>query len=90
MAARDSLKEFLRERLNLTKGALGMISVIHSFGEYLGYHPHLHVLCADGLFNAMGLFYCMRPCELNDLEKRFQAKVLKLFMIDIRSITASK
>ena len=33
---------------------------IHTFGEYLDFHPHLHELVADGLFDREGKFHVMR------------------------------
>ena len=78
--ARDSLKTFLREQLNLPEGDVGMITVIQTFGEYLGWHPHLHTLCADGLFMPEGLFYCMPACDLLELERLFQSGVLKMLL----------
>ena len=80
VVARDSLKTFLREQLNLPEGDVGMITVIQTFGEYLGWHPHLHALCADGLFVPGGLFYCMPACDLLELERLFQSGVLKLLL----------
>ena len=76
LVARDSLKIFLREQLSLPDGQVGMILVIHTFGEYLGWHPHLHLLCADGLFRASGLFHCMQPTDLERLELLFRDRVL--------------
>ena len=36
----------------------------HGWDDYLIYHPHLHVLAADGLFTPDGRFHCM-PVELD-------------------------
>ena len=80
LAARDSLKTFLRTQLGLPEGEVGMILVIHTFGEYLGWHPHLHILCADGLFRQSGLFQCMRPVDLQELELLFRDRVLNFLV----------
>jgi len=80
LAARDSLKTFLRTQLGLPDGEVGMILVIHTFGEYLGWHPHLHILCADGLFRQSGLFQCMRPVDLQELELLFRDRVLNFLV----------
>jgi hypothetical protein len=80
LAARDSLKRFLRTQLGLPDGQVGMILVIHTFGEYLGWHPHLHILCADGLFHKSGLFQCMRPVDLKELELLFRDRALKFLV----------
>ena len=49
--------EFLRTSLGLPEGVLGIVMAIHTFGEYLDFHPHLHALVADGLFARSGVFH---------------------------------
>jgi hypothetical protein len=49
---------------------------IHSFGEYLDFHPHLHALVADGLFARSGLFYVLPEVSLKPLEELFRARVI--------------
>jgi hypothetical protein len=48
--AHESLAEYLRAALDCPKGAPGLIMTLHTFGEYLDFHPHIHALVADGLF----------------------------------------
>ena len=45
----------------------GDIVAIHSVGDFLGWHPHLHVLCSDG-------------CFLKHLEETFRHKVFKMLL----------
>jgi hypothetical protein len=45
-------------------GAPAIVMAIHTFGEYLDFHPHLHALVADGLFDREGRFHVMRTGEL--------------------------
>jgi hypothetical protein len=30
---------------------------MQTFGDYFGFDLHLHILCADGCFDACGIFY---------------------------------
>jgi hypothetical protein len=48
--AHESLAEYLRTALDCPKGVPGVIMTLHTFGEYLHFHPHIHALVADGLF----------------------------------------
>ena len=48
--ANESLTEYLRTALECPKGVPGVIMTLHTFGEYLDFHPHVHALVADGLF----------------------------------------
>jgi len=50
---------FFRTVLGLDDGIPGMIMVIHTFGDYPRFHPHLHAIVADGLFRPNGTFYCL-------------------------------
>ena len=45
-------------------GVPAIVMAIHTFGEYLDFHPHLHALVADGLFDREGWFHVMRTGEL--------------------------
>ena len=44
-------------------GVPAIVMAIHTFGEYLDFHPHLHALVADGLFDREGKFHVMRADE---------------------------
>jgi hypothetical protein len=46
-----------------------MIMVIHTFGDYARFHPHLHAIVADGLFRAKGTFFAC-PKETSKRWKR--------------------
>ena len=34
----------------------GAVIAIQSFGDFLGFNPHLHILCTDGCFYGNGMF----------------------------------
>ena len=52
----------MRSRLNLPEGQLAAIAAVQTFGDYLNFHPHLHVLAATGLVDGSGRFHLM-PVE---------------------------
>jgi len=79
--AHESLIEYLRATLDLPEGLPGIVMTIHTFGEYLDFHPHLHALVADGLFARSGLFYCLPNVSLKPLEEMFRARVIT-FLVD--------
>lgn len=68
--------EFMRTTLELPDGIPGIVMTIHTFGEYLDFHPHLHALVADGLFARSGLFYVLPHVSLKPLEEMFRARVI--------------
>ncbi|KPA11577.1 transposase, partial [Candidatus Magnetomorum sp. HK-1] len=57
-----------------------MVVVIQTFGEYLNYHPHLHAIVADGLFNDNGSFFVMPEKDNKKLEQLFRLKVIQLLV----------
>jgi putative endonuclease len=66
-----------RTRLNLPDGKLGAIAAVHTFGDYLIFHPHLHVLAADGLFTPDGRFHCMPAEDLAPAIELFRHRFLQ-------------
>jgi hypothetical protein len=65
-----------RTRLNLPEGKLAAIAGVHTFGDYLIFHPHLHILAADGLFDSQGRFHCMRAEDLAPAIELFRHRFL--------------
>ena len=47
----------MRLTLDLPEALPGIVIIIHNFGEYLDFHPHLHALVADGLSIREGTFH---------------------------------
>ena len=91
--AHQSLTEYLRTALNCPEAVPGIVLTLHTFGEYLDFHPHIHALVADGLFlreppqrPASGLqptdctFLPLPDLPLKPLEELFRAKVINLLV----------
>jgi len=78
--AHQSLTEYLRTALDLPEAHPALVLTLHTFGEYLDFHPHLHALVADGLFTRDGVFHALPSVPLKPLEELFRAKVLKLLV----------
>jgi hypothetical protein len=54
--------------------------MLQSFGDFLGYNPHLHVLCTDGCFYGNGMFRVAPHFETKELEEIFRHKVFKMLL----------
>jgi hypothetical protein len=50
------LKAFFQETLSEQDAAPGAVIAIQSFGDFLGFNSHLHVLISDGCFYGQGMF----------------------------------
>ncbi|MDA1088379.1 MAG: transposase [Verrucomicrobia bacterium] len=74
--AHECLLDFMRTTLNLPDGQPGIVMAIHTFGEYMDFHPHVHALVADGLFARSGLFHVLPDVTLKPVEESFRARVI--------------
>lgn len=78
-AANLSLTTFFRTTTGLKGGVPGIVMVIHTYGDYGRWHPHIHAIVADGLFTKSGTFYVMpRDIDLTPLAELFRAQVLTM------------
>ena len=78
--AHECLTEYQRTVLNLPDGLPGIVMAIHTFGEYLDFHPHLHALVADGLFMRDGQFHVAPQTALKPLEEMFRARIITFLL----------
>jgi len=53
----------------------GAVIAMQTFGDFLGFNPHTHILATDGCFYGnKGMFRVAPPLELKKLEAIFQLK----------------
>lgn len=69
---------FLKETVSEEEAVPEAIIAIQSFGDFLGFNPHLHVLVSDGCFYGQGMFRVAPLFELKHLEEIFRHKVFKM------------
>ncbi|MGZ4964360.1 MAG: IS91 family transposase [Limisphaerales bacterium] len=78
--ANQSISEYFRAALDLKEGSSALVLTLHTFGEYLDFHPHIHALVADGLFTRDGWFHCLPELPIKPLEEVFRAKIIQLLV----------
>ena len=64
------------------KGRPGLILFVQTFGDLVTFNPHIHVLAADGLFRADGVFVALPAVPVKLLEQGFRSEVLKLLVAE--------
>ena len=65
--------------VNRQNAAPAAVASIQTFGDFLGFNPHLHVLCADGCFGKNGMFYAANiDLDAGCLEPLFRHKILSM------------
>jgi len=58
----------------------GAVIAIQTFGDFLGFNPHCHVLVTDGCFYGRGMFRVAPSLDLKKLEAIFRHKVFKMLL----------
>jgi hypothetical protein len=79
-AAWLSLRDVIRTRLGTPNGQPGVIIAIQTFGDYLNFHPHLHILITDGAFVGNHTFHALPRTDWDRVAELLQARVLKFFV----------
>ena len=70
----------MRMRLDLPGGQLAAIAAVQTFGDYLGFHPHLHVLGANGLVDSENYFHLMPDESMESLTELFRHRFLEILV----------
>jgi hypothetical protein len=76
----ETLKSFYQTAAANENAAPGAVIAIQTFGDFLGFNPHCHVLVTDGCFYDTGTFRVAPAIELKGLEKVFRHKILKMLL----------
>ncbi|MEA3232252.1 MAG: transposase, partial [Thermodesulfobacteriota bacterium] len=76
----EALKAFYATGVGDSKAVSGAVLAIQTFGDFLGFHPHLHILVSDGCFHKNGMFSASSTVNTNALERIFRYKVLKMLL----------
>jgi len=64
------------------EGRPGLILFVQTFGDLVTFHPHIHVLAADGVFRTDGVFVALPAIPAKLLEQEFRGEVLKLLVAE--------
>jgi hypothetical protein len=67
----EALKLYFKKAVKGQKAVPGAVVAIQSFGDLLGFHPHLHVLISDGCFHENAMFSVAPTIDTDVLEKIF-------------------
>jgi len=76
----ESLKNFFNENVSEEDAVPGAVIAIQSFGDFLGFNPHLHILCSDGCFYGEDMFRVTPRFETRQLEEILRYEVFKMLL----------
>ena len=72
------LRVYLKHAVCDEDAGPGAVIAIQSFGDFLGFHSHAHVLVTDGCFYGEGAFRVNPTPNAKDLEDLFRYEVFKM------------
>jgi len=77
----ESLKGFIQDAVPENDPIPGAVIAMQTFGDFLGFNPHCHILVTDGCFySEKGMFHVAPPLELKKLEALFRHNVFKMLL----------
>ena len=79
-AAASVITESFRSILGNPGLDVGVVACIHTFGNFVNFHPHIHALVTDGGFTAGGTFHVLPKISLSGMERLFRRRVLLMLL----------
>jgi len=77
----EVIGDYYRSTCRKDNGKPAAVAVIQTFGDYLSFNPHMHILAADGCFSGDGFFYAPSiDIDTASLEKLFVHKIFKMLL----------
>jgi len=77
----EVIGDYYRSTCRKDDGKPAAVAVIQTFGDYLSFNPHMHILTADGCFSGDGFFYVPSiDIDTASLEKLFVHKIFKMLL----------
>jgi hypothetical protein len=74
----STLKAYTQARFPDPGVSPGAILAIQTYGDQLNFHPHLHSLLSDGVWDKQGQFHSFGPLDYEVLTRLFQHHVLEM------------
>jgi hypothetical protein len=72
------LSLYLKQTVPYDDAVAGTVIAVQSFGDFLGFNSHLHVIATDGCFYGNGSFKACPKPNPKDLEGLFRYEVFKM------------
>ncbi|MBC8441861.1 MAG: transposase [Deltaproteobacteria bacterium] len=76
----EALKLYFKKVVKGQNIVPGAVIAIQTFGDFLGFNPHLHILISDGCFHENGMFSVAPAIDTKALEQIFRHMILKMLL----------
>jgi hypothetical protein len=80
ICAWNVLSEYLKTGVNIANPIPGAVISVQTFGEFLNFNPHLHIIATDGCFDENGIFMKSRTPNATELEAVFASEVFNMLI----------
>jgi len=75
------VKDYYVNTCRKADGNPAAVAVIQTFGDFLSFNPHIHILAADGCFSDDGFFYAPgMDIDTESIEKLFIHRIFKMLL----------
>lgn len=78
--ANDVLTDYLKETVSFRKATPGIVCAVQTFGDFLNFNPHLHIVATDGCFDGNNNFMVGISPKAEDLIPAFKQAIFKLLL----------
>ena len=77
----ETVREYYINTCIKDEASPAAVAVIQTFGDYLSFNPHMHILAADGCFGGDGFFYVPSiDIDTASIEKLFIHRIFKMLL----------
>ena len=75
-AAWETVQELMAQACEEAGARPGMVTVVHTAGDFLGWHPHIHALVSRGVWSPDGTWVPVPYVDMRAAELLFRHKIL--------------
>ncbi len=72
------LNQYLKQSVSYDDAKPGAVIAVHTFGDFLLFNCHLHIICTDGCFHGDGMFMRAPSPDAKQLEELFRLEIFKM------------
>ena len=77
-ASRKVLSAYLKEGVSIDDPNTGAVIAVQTFGDFLNFNSHLHIIATDGCFDSHDNFMVGTLPNPSDLEELFRTEVFRM------------
>lgn len=79
-AAYQTVRDVFALERDGRKGVAAMVGAVQTFGDLMNWHPHIHAVVADGVFDESGRFVALPDAQKHRADEFWQDRVFALLL----------